>query len=99
MQEFFSKYYQKLCAIRWIIGFVRCDIAEIIRSRHFDPRIHWIRIPGIKSFYADPFIYSVDDEYINILYEEFPIEKDYGRIALMRLDENFRLIDNKILLD
>lgn len=99
MQELISKYYQKLCAIRWIIGFARCDMAEIIKSGNFDPEIKWMRIPNIKRFFADPFICSVNGKVINILYEEFLIREDYGKISSMYVDDGFNLIDNKVLLD
>jgi len=99
MEGTISKYYKKLCAIRWIIGFSRCDIAEIIRSGNFEPEIKWMKIPNIKKFFADPFICSINGKVINVLYEEFLISENYGIISSLQVDDSFQIIDNKILLD
>jgi hypothetical protein len=94
-----SKYYKKLFAIRWIIGLARCDIEEVIRTKAFNPLIHWLKISGLKEFYADPFIYSSEDGIIDILYEEYLVREQYGKISLMKLDDNFNWISNNVLLD
>jgi len=94
MEGTISKYYKKLCAIRWIIGFSRCDIAEIIRSGNFEPEIKWMKIPNIKKFFADPFICSINGKVINVLYEEFLISENYGIISSLQVDDSFQIIDN-----
>ncbi len=54
---------------------------------------------SIETYYADPFLFSTKDDRIIILHEEYPFKEDYGKISMMTLDKNFKLIKYKGLLD
>jgi hypothetical protein len=94
-----SKYIDKLFFKKWIIGIIRSDIEDLIRSKKFTYNINWLPIKSIDTYYADPFILNSEDETLKILIEDFSFEKDYGKIALITLDKNFHLVKHKILLD
>src|ERR1039457_3185379 len=99
MKTKYSKYISKLFFKQWIIGICQENIQEILRTKTFDPKIHWIDATSSEKFYADPFPISYKNGKLKILYEEYSYEKDYGTISLMTIDKDFRPIDNKILLD
>jgi hypothetical protein len=99
MNKILSKYIDKLFFKKWIIGIFRNNIKDIIRSKTFDPDIHWFSIKAIDTFYADPFLLFSKDETIKIILEEFSFAKDYGKISLMTLNKNFKQVNHKVLLD
>jgi len=94
-----SKYRSKLFFKKWIIGVCNDNIENIIRERTFKPRIEWLKINGFESFYADPFILSVKEDEIKLLYEIYPFQDGYGKIALMTLDKDFCFKSDKLILD
>ncbi len=52
-----------------------------------------------KSFWADPFIIKNGNEYV-IFFEELKKQSDgLGRISCLSLDKNFKVIENKVILD
>jgi len=99
MAGFITQKIKKLYFKKWIIGVFRGDLEEIIRSKTFDPQIKWLWKRRFAKFYADPFILSSDENEIKVLIEEFPFKQDYGKLALMKLDKNFRQTGYKIILD
>lgn len=93
-------YFRKLYFKQWVIGVVRGDIREIIRTKNFrQDNITWIQPGSPERFYADPFLLRSDNGEINILYEDFSIDEHYGNISLMTLNEKFERTGNKVLLD
>jgi hypothetical protein len=94
-----SKFFDKLFFKKWIIGICQVNIKDIIRSKNFDSEINWLIKKSFDKFYADPFPLISNDGNIKILYEEYIFKEDYGKISLMTIDKNFRLINNKTLLD
>jgi hypothetical protein len=99
MNRILSKYIGKLFFKKWIIGIFRDDIKSIIRSRTFDPDINWLLKNSVDKFYADPFVLDSEDENLRILCEEYPYDDNYGKISLMTLDNKYKLVNYKILLD
>jgi hypothetical protein len=99
MNKFVSKYIDKLYFKQWSIGLCRGNIKDIIRSKAFDQDICWLPLKSFNHFQADPFILRANDGNINILYEDFPFDDYYGKISLMIVDNNFKVKNDKILLD
>jgi hypothetical protein len=99
MRHRVEKYINRLFLKKWTIGICKANIEEIIRTKSFDPDIHWLRLKENNAFFADPFlVVSKSGEY-NVLLEEFPYKQDYGKISLMTFDENFNQRRHKLLLD
>ena len=99
MSEFSSKLIDKLYVKQWQIGICRGNIKEIIRSKTFNPDINWLPLNSLDFFRADPFLLRTKDGIMNILFEDFVFDDFYGRIWVMKIDENFNKINEKILLD
>jgi len=99
MKKPFSKYLSKLFFKKWIIGVCNDNIENIIRKKTFEPQIEWLKFKGFESFYADPFILSVKEDEIKLLYEIYPYCENYGKIALLTLDNKFKIRENKQILD
>jgi len=99
MIPFLSKLSDKLFFKQWIIGICHGDIKEIIRTKSFDPDIKWFYLDSFHRFFADPFFVTSGDGNLKILFEDYPFDDDYGKIALMTVDKNFNHISDKLLLD
>jgi hypothetical protein len=99
MTGFFRKYFNKLYYQKWIIGISKENLTDIIRNRKFDPDIHWLFRKSYNKIYGDPFFIRSKDGKIEIVMEVLQFEGDYGRLALLTLDEEFRIDKLKILLD
>jgi hypothetical protein len=84
---------------QWVIGLANGDIKEIIRSRTFDQKINWLPVSSIYHFYGDPFLLRSEDGNLDILFEDFAFDDNYGNISIMTLDQNLNVVDQKILLD
>lgn len=99
MQNSLVKYINKLFFKKWIIGICKDNIQDIIRKKTFNPDINWLRTDSLDKFYADPFLLPSKNEDLNILYEEYPFNENYGKISLLTLDKDFKPRKNKLLLD
>ncbi len=99
MHNFFRTLIDKLYVKQWQIGLCRGDIKEIIRSRTFNPDIKWLPLDSMDFFRADPFLLKSKDGGMVMLFENFTFDDFYGQIWLMKFDENFNKLNEKILLD
>lgn len=99
MTGFFRKYFNKLYYQKWIIGISDENLSDIIRNRKFDPDINWLFRDSLNKIYGDPFFIRSKEGRIEIMMEVLKYEGDYGRLALLILDEEFRISKLKILLD
>ena len=93
--EIFKKFFFK----QWVIGLCRGDVKDIIRTKTFSQNITWLPVDSRTHFYADPFLINSGNGMIDILFEDFSIEDNYGNISLMTLDKDLKETDRKILLD
>lgn len=98
MKEVLSNLYDKLFFKKWIIGIQHIDIKEIIRTKSFNPDIHWFQSKTFGKFLADPFLINYNGD-ISILLEEFSFRLDSGKISLLVLDSTIKQIRYKVLLD
>jgi hypothetical protein len=99
MNRILSKIFDRLFFKKWIIGVCRGNLKDIIRSKTFDPNIHWFFKSSTDSFYADPFLLTSKDEIFKILLEEYSFDEHYGKISLMTVDKRFKQKNYKVLLD
>jgi len=94
-----NKYFQKLYFKHWIIGICRSDIKEIIRNKKFSQNIKWLSINSTDHYNADPFILRANDGNLNILFEDLKLDDQYGKIFLLTIDNKFKIINKKLLID
>jgi len=99
MTGILRKYLKKLYYQKWIIGICRENLPDIIRNKKFDPDINWLFKNSSNKIYGDPFFIRSEDGKTEIIMEVLRFEGDYGRLALIVLDEEFRLSNYKMLLD
>lgn len=89
----------KFCYNNWNIGFVERDIREVILSEDTQINVHWMKHNYKDRFFADPFLYSVNDKEIKVLVEDFPYYDKRGMISLLTVERNnYELIDKKVVL-
>jgi hypothetical protein len=92
-----SVIVKKCSVMQWGIGFTRGNIEEVIRNKKLDFHFTWLKQNEKLHFIADPFIFRNQHNNINLLYEDFSVERD-GFIALKTLDSNFKqILEKKIL--
>ncbi len=85
---------------QWTIGIARTDIRDIIIGKAFDPHISWFPLKDRQENCADPFILRADDGNYDIFYEKYMVDDlQSGDIWVMRVDKDFNVISDEILLD
>jgi len=81
----------------WNIGFAQVTPEELIRSKKISD-VKWMKHPYKDRFFADPFILSVDNDYIIVLVEEL-IFGEKGTLVWLKIDrKTLKLQDRKLLL-
>src|SRR5690348_12284588 len=97
--NFFDKIADKMFRKQWNIGLAKVDIADVIKNKDYNPDYKWIAINEPHRFFADPFIFKAPDGNINIIYEDYSVDDQYGKISLTAVDANFRPLFSKLMLD
>lgn len=87
LKEKIKDWYVNFTQLRWTVGVADFDPDAIL-----DPKgrlkIHWVRHNNKGSWFADPFILSVTDEYVYILVEEFVYSRNRGRISRLKVNRH-----------
>jgi hypothetical protein len=99
MKSFFSKYIDKLYINQWTLGYCRGDIKNVIRTKSFTQEITWLKSSSVDYYSADPFLLKTKNGNYHLFFEYFPSDESYGKISLMTFNNDFELLDQKILLD
>ncbi len=99
MKKKLLKYVKKLFFKQWIIGICEDNIDTILKNKNFNADIKWLKTKSLEKFYADPFFVNSKENNIKILFEECKFDEEYGKISLLTLDNNFKKINSKTLLD
>jgi hypothetical protein len=94
----FLKIIDKLYLKQWSIGVANISINEVIRNKKIDKEFKWIPINNNYQFFADPFIFSIHDQY-KILYEELDYKKQYGYLCQFTLNNYNEVVSNEVMLD
>lgn len=97
--SFVKKYSDKLYLKQWGLGFMRGNIADIIRNRRTDLSFDWMTMDDKAVSYADPFIFKSDDGRLNILFESVSTTSLDGKISLIVCGEDLRPVFRKEILD
>ena len=69
----------------WNIGIIERSIESLLKSPS-DYSIRWVKHKYRDRFFADPFLYRVDEENYHILAEEFPFYANVGYISLLTVN-------------
>lgn len=89
---------KKKCSVmQWGIGFCKVSIADVIRNKRLEGNFTWLNHSEKLQFIADPFIFRSQHNNINLLFEDFSVERD-GFIGLKVLDDQFNLVSEKRIL-
>lgn len=95
----FEKIYDKLYMKQWNIGLAKFDMTELLSKKNYTPDYNWLPLDNLNRFYADPFIFKGPGGEINVIYEDFSAEDQYGKISLTTVSDNFKAVISKELLD
>jgi len=97
--SFVKKYSDKLFLKQWGLGFMRGNIADIIRNKKTGLSFDWLSLEDKGISQADPFIFKTDDGRINILFESVSTLSLDGKISLMVCNEDLVPIFQKVILE
>jgi hypothetical protein len=78
----------------WNIGIIEKSIDNIMEGDSY--KIRWMKHRYRDRFFADPFLYKVDEEFYYILAEELIFTHGKGTIVLLKIDKKFmKLVERK----
>ncbi len=69
----------------WNIGIIERSVQALMANKE-DYTIRWVKHKYKDRFFADPFLYKVDDKNYYILVEEFPFYANIGYISLLTVN-------------
>lgn len=82
----------------WNVGIITLDVSDILAGVPYS--IMWMKHKYKDRFFADPFLYSMDDQYYYLLAEEYKFYDRKGRIVLLTVDkQDIRLIRKELVLE
>lgn len=92
------QYLRKLTKPFYIIGYL--PYRDNFKSAVDFTKVHWIKFPNYKNnWVADPFLFSISDNTIEILVEEMREEEGKGRLSKLCIDKkNGKIQDKKVIL-
>lgn len=93
------QYLRKLTKPFYIIGYL--PYRDNFQSAVDFSKIQWIKFPNYKkNWVADPFLFSISDNTIEILVEEMREDESKGRLSKLYIDRKTgKLLDKKVILD
>lgn len=81
------------------IGIIENSAENIVKT-DADVTIRWVKHKYKDRFFADPFLYAVDDDCYYILAEEFPFYSNKGVISLLTVNRrSMKLQDKKTVIE
>ena len=93
-----KRLYSFLMTHKWELGLVQNGIEGLLNGER--PVVKWIHNPYKDRWFADPFILSVDKEYLVLLVEEYSYKRRVGRIAEIKVSlDTYKIIGVKIILE
>lgn len=95
----FDKIADKMFRKQWNIGLAKVNITELISKKTVIPEYKWLSIKTPDRFFADPFIFKTPEGTLNVIYEDFSVDDQYGKISLTTVDDNFKAVFTKEMLD
>ena len=97
--NFLDRIADKMFMKQWNVGLAKINVHELITSRNYNPEYKWLPIGNTGRFFADPFIFKTTDGNINVIYEDFSAQDQYGKISLTTVNEQFQPVFTKEILD
>ncbi|MEO6669132.1 MAG: hypothetical protein ABIN36_06630 [Ferruginibacter sp.] len=94
-----DKIADKMFRKQWNIGLARIDVNQLLNKNTYAPDYKWLPIGTANRFFADPFIFKNHDGNINVIYEDFSVDDQYGKISLTIVDDHFHPLFTKQILD
>lgn len=94
-----KKYTDKLYLKQWGLGFLRANLADIIRQKQSRLNFEWLPMKDSSLSWADPFVFKGQDGQVNILFESVSTVKLDGNISLLTCDEQMQPLSEKLLLN
>lgn len=93
--DILKKLYVKSSLFHWNIG-----LTSFIDADFSLARISWLKHSYRDRFFADPFLLSVNEDFVEVLVEEFFYSEWKGVITLLTIDrETTRLLERKVILE
>lgn len=87
IREKIKDWYVNYTKLKWTVGVADFDPDAIL-----DPgkrlNIHWVKHKNKGSWFADPFILSVTEDFVFILVEEFVYSANKGRISRLKVNRH-----------
>ena len=97
--HFNEKSLKKLLELNSQVTFLTgLKMDELISLNKIESDYRWIPINNSQRFFADPFIFMDKDGKVNVIYEDFSFDDQYGKISLTGLDEHFNPVFTKEIL-
>lgn len=92
------KIIEKLKMGVWNVGIIEKSAESILQGEEYS--IRWVKHRYKDRFFADPFLWKMDEKNYFILAEEYKFIDRKGRIVLLQVDKNsFKLIRKKVIID
>lgn len=92
-------FFDKFLLGVWNIGIIESSVQNVMNSEK-DLRIRWVKHKYKDRFFADPFLYDMDEQNYYILAEEFPFYKNVGFISLLTIDrKSMRLMKKEMIIE
>ena len=99
-----NSFLKKFVIGEWNLGICNQDFlsefSKVKKGGVLTLKATWMRHHRLGSFFADPFIYKVDNERVIVLAEEFIFSRNKGFISRCTIDrKSGKMIDRKIVLE
>lgn len=94
-----KKSLDKLYKKQWTIGIAKTDGFDIIKDDINKLNFFWFPLRTTSQFYADPFIHKHKNGNYYIFFENFSYKTNYGKISLMIVDNEFKVLQQLDVLD
>ena len=86
--------FEKFLLGIWNVGIIEQPISVVLGD-HSKTSIRWVKHHYKDRFFADPFLYSADEENYYILVEEFPFYTHKGYISLLTVNRKTMKLKKK----
>ena len=99
LKESLKNWYLHFTQLKWTVGVADYD-PEAILDPKIKLKIHWVKHNSRESWFADPFILSVTENFVFILVEEFIYARNKGRISRLKIDrKSWKLLQVDPVID
>lgn len=83
----------------WNVGIIESNISSVLETKE-KLKIRWMKHKYKDRFFADPFLYDIDEKNYYILAEEFPFYENKGFISLLTVErKSMNLIKKEKIIE